>query len=364
MRLESFNPFDVCFNLLKIKYKDYDEDITNKKFLQQYDKVNVFISVETVLKYLSMIQDLEKKLFLQPDFGVILASNFLNLAAHYKRFFINNGLDTRVYLYMTDFESTEFSQNKYTEDYRSYYLIKYNRNPKFVYLTDNLKAKIFPNLKKICDCIPNVHFISSNNVEGSLIPLIISDMDKTRKNFIITSECYETQYSLIPNFMVSCIKRSPASLIAMDSVPTYLAEMTKKKVEDIEDVIRIFNNYGMYCTLLSVAGDRSRSINGITGYGPSTLATAIKDGVNTNNIQTSSTNPNMISSLFKEDDIKKEFINNYYSTNLQEMYKELTESDKLSVANQIINQFDVNSLQILNNTEFKNYPLILEALLL
>lgn len=366
MRLESFNPFDVCFNLLKIKYKDYDEQISIKKFLQPTDKVNVFINVETVLKYLSMIQDLEKKLFLQHDFPTILTSNFLNLAAHYKRFFISNGLDTKVYLYMTDLESeTEsFAQYKYNEDYRTYYLTKYNRNPKFVYLSDALKSKILPNLRKICDCVPNLHFVTSKNVEGSLIPLIIAEQDKTRKNFIITSECFETQYSLIPNFMVSCIKRSPASLKVMDSVTDYMVEMTKKKPEEIEDLIKLYSNYGMYCTLMSIAGDRSRSTEGISGYGPATLANALKAGINNNTIQSSTLNPEMIKNVFNDSGIRDDFVNNYYSTNVVDMYKELTQTDKTAVYNQIINQFDVNSLRILNNTEFKNYPLILEALLL
>ena len=40
---ESFDPFSVCFNLLKLRYKDYDESLTNKNFLNPSDKINVFI---------------------------------------------------------------------------------------------------------------------------------------------------------------------------------------------------------------------------------------------------------------------------------------------------------------------------------
>jgi hypothetical protein len=42
----SFDPFSVCFNLMKIKYKDYDESLTSKNFLSPSDKVNVFINLE------------------------------------------------------------------------------------------------------------------------------------------------------------------------------------------------------------------------------------------------------------------------------------------------------------------------------
>ena len=111
---------------------------------------------------------------LQRDFETILISNILNLAAHYKRFFISNGLDTKVYLYHTDFDSTEFNQCKYNEDYRMYYLCKYNNNPKFVYLTDALKATVLPEVKIYCEFIPNLYYISAKNIEGSLVPLVIA----------------------------------------------------------------------------------------------------------------------------------------------------------------------------------------------
>ena len=86
----SYDPFSVCFNILKLKYKDYDESLTTKNYLVPNDKVNVFINFESVLKHLSMITDLEKKLILEREFETILISNILNLIGHYKRFFVNN----------------------------------------------------------------------------------------------------------------------------------------------------------------------------------------------------------------------------------------------------------------------------------
>ena len=57
----SYDPFSVCFNIMKMKYKDYDESLTEMNFLKQNDKVNVFINLETIFKHLSMIIDLEKE---------------------------------------------------------------------------------------------------------------------------------------------------------------------------------------------------------------------------------------------------------------------------------------------------------------
>ena len=72
-----YDPFSVCFNILKMKYKDYDESISSKDFVQKYDKVNVFINLETVFKHLSMIQDLEKKIVLQRDIKKYLFQIYL-----------------------------------------------------------------------------------------------------------------------------------------------------------------------------------------------------------------------------------------------------------------------------------------------
>ena len=220
------DPFSVCFNMMKIKYSDYDEYLTNADFLKIHDKVNVFINLETVFKYLSMINDLEKKLILQKKFDVILVSNIINLAAHYKRFFMNNGLDTRIYLYHTDFNSKRFSQRKYNEDYRLYYLLKYNDNPKFVYLTDSLKSRILKEVKAICEFIPRVYYISGLDIEGSEIPYVIGSEDTTRKNIILSGEFYDTQYSLIPNYFISYFHSSIGYRAICNNIKDCLKEIT------------------------------------------------------------------------------------------------------------------------------------------
>ena len=73
----SYDPFSVCFNIMKLKYKDYDESLSSKNFLNPNDKINVFINLETVFKHISMIMDLEKKVIVQTDFDELIISNIL-----------------------------------------------------------------------------------------------------------------------------------------------------------------------------------------------------------------------------------------------------------------------------------------------
>lgn len=358
----SFNPFAVCFNILKMRYKDYDESLTAKKFLEPQDKINVFINLETVFKHLTMINELEKKLVLQRDFDIILISNILNLAGHYKRFFVSNGLDTNVYLYHTDFESTEFNQYKYNEDYRTYYLCKYNDNPRFVYLTDALKNSILPEVRTYCEFIPNLYYISAKNIEGSLVPLVIAKEDETRKNLIIGGEYYDTQYSFIPKFVNHFIHKGLGSCTVTSSLNEYLKEITRKPDDELEPLSKVYNSYSIYCALLSVLGDRSRSIDGLSGIGPRILQRYIEEGIHRKEIQLSTTNPEMIGSIFHDSDIKEEFINNFYCSSVSNMYEELSNAEKMSIFNQRQNRVDMNSLIKINKTRFVNYPLILEAL--
>ena len=102
------NPFGVCFTSMKIRYADYDSSIDSLNFITPNDKVNVFISFESVLNNLSMITDLDTKLLQYRDYPTIIESETINLCAHYKRFFRGNGLDTRVFIYYTDLSSSIF----------------------------------------------------------------------------------------------------------------------------------------------------------------------------------------------------------------------------------------------------------------
>ena len=72
------DPISVCFNILKLRYVDYDNSLTNLNILKPNDKVNVFINMETAFKHLSMIPESENKLVLQRDFEEILISNILD----------------------------------------------------------------------------------------------------------------------------------------------------------------------------------------------------------------------------------------------------------------------------------------------
>lgn len=357
------NPFSICFNMLKLKYATYDASISSLGVLNPDDKVNIFLNVETILNYLSTVTDLEKKLFLNRDYKISMTSDLINVAAHYKEFFKNNGLDTKVFLYMTDLESTEesFPECEYNVDYRCYYINKYTGNPKFVELTESFNTFIIPKVKSLCDFIPDVYFIKSKNIEGSLIPFIVSEKYPDRKNFIVTGDIYDTQYTFIDNFVCHLFKRHYSNRSLSCTIPEFLKVLTHKE-EISKEELDIFSNKGFYTLLLASLGEKYRSVNKIMGIGFRSLYKNIVCALNESKITKDTESVELLSEMF-EDIEHDEIIENYKSISLSNSIGLLTDGDKKIIQEQITDRSDLNSLMKLNNDIFKEYPLRIESLL-
>lgn len=350
--------FSVCFNMMKIRYPDYDKSIESTEFLTPDDKVNIFINFESVLNNLSCIKDIDKKLILERELDVILTSNILNLAAHYKNFFRKNNLETRVFIYYTGLSSNKFINNQINEDYRSYYMMKYMNNPKFSYLGESLVNTIIPMTKKIAEFLPNVYFIDGNNIEGSLIPYIIGKMDSSYKNLIITSDIYDTQYQLIDTYLCHYIKKSFSGSLLSCNIEQTLKHIFKDKVN--EDYT-IFNNKPYYLMLLSCVGDKKRSIEPIRGIGTKTVIKLINRGLDENIITDKTNTVELLKNIIAIDS-QNDLVNNFNCINIEDQYNVLSKEDIFNIEKQLIDRFDNGSLLKLNATKFYNHQMMLEQL--
>lgn len=360
---ESTNPFGICFNLVKIKYQVYDESLTSLGFLNPHDKVNVFINLETVLKYLSMTKDLEKKLIVNRNFPDYMESDIINIAAHYKDFFRGNGLDTKVYLYMTDLNSDvdAFKESKYADEFRSYYVNKYTTNPKFVLLGDRLRKEIIPDVKTICEFIPDVYFIHSTNVDGGLIPYIIGQTMPERKNLIISGDLHDTQYSYESLFVDHLHLRGYNVNVLESSTYGYLKTISKS--DDISpELIELFQNSSFYRVLLACLGDKYRSVDGIRGIKFAKMVHILTNALKEQRITKDTRNASLLADLFPSE-VKEQIYQNLQVLDIKNEYEMLLDGDKMQIISQIIDRSDINALQHLNQTKFINNQLRLECLL-
>lgn len=355
------NPFSVCFTTMKIRYADYDKSIENLNFVSQTDKINVFINFESVLNNLSMVKDIENKLLLERNFPIILESEAINLCAHYKRFFKGNGLDTKVYLYYTDLSSDNFLNFKYNDEYRSFYMNKYLNNPKFQLLGKKIVERIIPRVKKIMEFIPDVYFITGKDIEGSLIPFIIAKENSGCKNFIISTDKYDTQYQLFnDSFCMHYIKKSPMGSSIFCKFENYISDLFKENFEDCTD-IGLFKNESFYSMLLSSLGDKPRSIDPLKGIGCKTVLKSISSGIDSGLFTKNTSSFDMIVKSFPED-LQERTINNLNCVNIEKQYADLSQQNIFDIKNQIIDRFDYNSLIELNRKDYIDYPLMLPEL--
>lgn len=356
-----FDSFSVCFNMMKMKYQSYDKDIDNAGFLSPTDKVNVFINFETVLKYLSQIKDVDRKMVLERELPVILSSGSLNLMAHYKRFFVQNGLTTRVFLYYTDLKSDSYQLQSINEDYRSYYEQKYLHNPKFSMIGDLMSDTVIPEIQTIAQFINGVYFIKASNFDGSLVPLIIANNDKEYKNLIISGDYYDTQYQFFSDrFLMHFMKRSSSGSDISYDINRSAKILFFDKPDDI-DLSIITGNLSFYNILLAAKGSKHRCIDGIKGIGPKTIYKYIMSAISNGSIAEDTSSMDLIIDTFPED-IQEDMRINAYCTNIVDQYKKLTSEDLFSIEKQLVDRFDNNSLLRLNSDRYYHHQLMLQEL--
>ena len=359
MRLTEHDSFSMCFSLLKIKYVEYDESLTKLNKLAPTDKVNVFINFETILKFLSTVKDIDKKVYGSNDFKEIMVSNMLNLCAHYRRFFRGNGLTTRVFLYFTEIDSQEFNETSIYEDFRSYYRCKYMTNPRFAGIGDELMESITPMAKTIANFIPGVYVVSGKNIDGSLIPMIISKNDETWKNVIISGDILDASYMYEPNFIAHIVRRSPLNSSVSATIPEVLKNVLRK--QDSDEISNLYENKSFFTLLLSALGERYRSIDGIDGVGYGSITKMIEQGIENNIITPDTSRIELLCKLFSEKH-RDDIIMNFKCLDIGSMYQSLSRTQIYSIMSQLEDRVDNNSLLKLNGKDFYRHPLMLEEL--
>ena len=358
------NYFSVCFNILKIRYMDFDRSVESLDgFVSPTDKINVFINMESVIRNLCSIRDLDEKVMDTDKLGAQLVSDTINLCAHYKRFFVDNGLTTRVFLYMTDLSSDDMKEYGLNEDYRSYYFIKYNRNPKYDSLREILMEQSFPLLRQMIQFLPNVYFIEAKNVDGSVVPYFIGTRDPGYKNFVLSSDVMETQYTLIPNFVHYHLKRGSTESSNNCTVDMYLENIFKLKGKQdfSSDYSHLFGNRSFYLLLLASIGEKYRCIDKVPDLTPLRVVKYLLKGIQANQILPNTEHIELLEKVFPEE-MQEAIKTSFQQFDIVRKESLLSEEDRFQIQKQIIDRFDHASLLKLNQGLFYTCPLMLEEL--
>ena len=361
--MEGYKPgVAVAAGRYMAKWSDLDIHINSSMLnIQPGDDLNVFINFESILRNLTLQSRLITTLVQYKQQVVIeLEAAILNLVAHYRLLFAKKmRCNTKIYYYYTDLLAEEPQEmtciNKY---YRSYYRNRYLQNPEFKEMGKVLTEIVIPEIELIISYVPNVYFLKSKTFDSSIIPQAISSLSGA-KNVIITGDVFDTLYLFNPDFLTLYIKNRYSYFKICSNVDSTVQTIIKN--ESPFD-LGIFKSEMYFRLLLSIRGSKVRNIKAAKGFGYSTFLRLIKNGIDRDIILKDFESLGSIIQLFPEEiraDVKKAF----QCLSIDSQYEMMTEADKSSLKDQIIDRVDFMSLQALNNKRFYDFPINISALL-
>lgn len=337
---------ELYFNMFKIRYLLMDDLLKDIEFTDG-EEINIFINIENVLKKITSTIEDRENMITGPKRNLLLTSCVFNLIAHYRNYFNKRKVCSKVYLYGPENEEVEYINKIYNSDFRSN-LPLLNRD-KTTSIGNTYKNSI-KMMKTILSYVEGVYFITTGIIEPSVLPLIIiNDVDtRNKKNFMISDDRYEYQYTQ-QNFYILKPRLEKSVLIDKNNVMDVIKYKTKCNNIENPDI-----NFLPF--IISILGDQYRSIEKIKRMGVSSLFKMINNGIENNLINNTVSNINSLLQIIEKKNHNEATIN-YLTTNINEQYKRLNQSDIGYIKSQIFDKYDSGYLNELNEEYFIEFPL-------
>ena len=326
--------------------------------LQPGDNVNVFINLECVLRNLSLQKGLSRMLsFHKQKMVVELESSILNLMAMYRMYFHKEKCNTRLYFYITTLNDSSQQMEVYNKYYRSFYRNKYMKNPQFKYIGELLDKVIIPEVELILFYVPGCYLLKADTFDSSIIPQVVSTFSDS-KNVIVTGDVFDTLYLFNPNFMTLYIKRRFQHFSVVSDIDTSIQSIVKG--ESPFD-LTIFNSEMYYRLLLAVKGSKIRNIQSTKGFGYGKLMNILQHGIDNGNVIRDFESLDSIIDLFPEN-YRESIRTSFKCTDIDTQFNLLSDIDIQNIKSQIVDKSDNQSLDMLNNRRFLEFPINLQGL--
>lgn len=356
---------DAAFNVLKFKYIELDQLIGEFIKTNRIKTCNLFIDLDYInfrfrsASYNTRFQACGAAAFKQ------YASNILNLVAHYKKWFVRNGVNLKCYIYYTNavggFTSALINKN-YRRDYLS---AQDANNPKCYYINLCINGGI-QLLGKICDYIDGVYLINTKGEEPAVLPYLISQTNKADWNYLLSQDRLELQYVNYDRFSIIYPSHSYGNKIitAANLWETICIKEGKFTPH--------YNEYDskLFIPVMAIAGDKTRSISKIRTIGWIGILDILDEIWSTNKDHSLVTMLDAIMEILNNKNKKLEekymynFKMNMLMCSMKSRYDVMSETNKTMILSQIKDIPDRETLnEIANNPMlFGNYPINVDAL--
>lgn len=347
---------DQIFNSYKIKYTILD-DLFNSSDIPFNKKrtVNIFINLDWVFK--NLFTDFRDKTVRASSKYVLYepVSNIVNIAAHYRQYFTRNKMYSRVILYSSNMTSFDKMRNRmFIPNYRD----NYNRSigkPDLLFIR-KLLIEAIPLSKLILEYIDDVYYVTTNELEPSVIPSIIyNKFSPDDINLLVTKDKYEYQY-VNKGFSILRPKKEESYLITKNNLYDVLCNESKIKFEKYKNL-----NTNFYSFIYALSGDMTRNITKIKNIGPATAMKLLQEGI-TKGFITNDDKMNIILLLNVITAEYRDMIYRNYNVVDIDTQLNIPSSILINIESQLVNRYDNPSLMKINNDYFNNQPLMLMEL--
>lgn len=331
----------IISGLLKPKYK-----FISTVLGELYDAPNgldIYIDFNTFVHALSKYQKYLNYLpFAGEDVEVDLISSILMTLNHWKNF-AKKWDNVRVIGIMNAFKMTKVAESVQLKSYLIPHMHKFEneRYTQFTYyMTEAIKK-----VQAILKYVPNMYFITSDEFDSYVIPNVLTDYEKTKRNrIVISGDSLMTGYHNIPNtkMIYAKFRRNGISQI---SDPMMIVQSITKVDEDI--VGEFTKNKVFYNLLNIIVGDFDRGIVGMTQLGITTFAYNLLRGIEQNKIQA---NPKSVESTLKViDSVYHDYIlKSYPLVDIETHSKMIPQSSIQKMKSEMIDLIDIDGLRSLS----------------
>lgn len=341
---------DQIFNKYKTKFSVLNSLAINKPNTK---KVAVYINIEMILKsvFTERVNQYAMNLGDDNDVKISIVSNIINLAQHYRWYFIKNGYDCEAFIYW-NYPVGKYLNYMHNENYRTYYNNKTYHSSSCTYLNKCFKDSM-ETTKMIASRMNGVNIITNNIIESSVIPYIIhSDYyhgDNSIQHIIVSNDKYDFQY--VNNGFTIIVPRQEDTIIVNSSnvIDILKKSFNIKSESDIPVKHLVF--------ALSIIGCKYRNLSKIAGVGLGSIIKIINTAIDKVLITENTTSVQSFCSLINNQ-YKDQFISNYNCIDVQKQYSILTPLNIHEVLSCIHDKYDDNTLDLINDRFFQKHPLL------
>lgn len=345
---------DPIFNMFKTKFVVMDELNLLRK---DVDRVDIYINLESVMKVIMsprinnfLMTTVDKNLF-----KINMMSNIVNLAQHYRLYCRKHKKDSRIFLFW-NYPKSDYKNSEYIAGFREYYNHKMFRNEGCEYIYRNF-TECLNFMNKLFSYVNQVYLINGDSIDSSVVPYLVEDKiyhsrdDDSIQKIIVSNSKYDFQY-VNYGFTVLETNKDSSLVITQDNVIDILK--SKMNVRNVE----LSSPHTLLPFIISLLGDKYRSIPKLSGVGLSSILKMVTKALDGLLITESTQDIEMLSNIIAET-YRGQFIKNYLSTYIPRQSDEVTPLELHNIELQIMDKFDDNALEYINEKYFKPCPLMI-----